>query len=177
MGLPTPAATPQEFYPEGYCKTCEGSGKVNGGEGIPDSHTLMNMRRYVTKVLDRGKANEWICSLLQWVKDEDKRAQTRALLDNLPLEIGSQDPGQTEGKPKVFRLLDRDKGFKPRIAIKFEGEEDWSHYGRGTAALPACFETELRRCDWDQPADKRWKDICLSCEGSGGRGLPLQTVE
>lgn len=42
LGLPTPAAEPHEFYPEGYCETCRGSGEVPGGEGIRTHLHRMN---------------------------------------------------------------------------------------------------------------------------------------
>lgn len=42
LGLPKPAAEAHEFYPEGYCETCKGSGGVPGGDGIRSHVHRMN---------------------------------------------------------------------------------------------------------------------------------------
>ncbi len=147
LKLDNPAAHPREFYPEGYCKPCDGSGEVPGGEGIASSVTRMNMNRYVVAVKDEERAKAWLLNI---------RAVTNAteaieLLSNLPLDI-------------------------EYIGRRVAGVDDVTVSPKKDADL-SMFEIEVRRPDWDRPLERKMKDVCRECRGTGGRGLPVPVVD
>jgi len=148
LNLPKPAAHPREFYPEGYCKTCDGEGKVPGGEGLPDRTTKMNMQRFVTAVKDEDAARKLL--LARNESDVD------GLLSNLPFNL---ERVGSRGVPSV-NAQTREQST---VTLENPPSKD---------ADLSMFEIEIRRWDWDRPSEKRWKDICADCKGDGGRGLP-----
>lgn len=155
LGLPKPAARPQEFFAPDYCKTCEGTGKVPGGDGIRDDFTRRNMRRLVTAVKDHERAVAWLLE----IHGAEGRDEAEAKLSDLPLDI--EHVGQRMGT-----VIPRE-GPSRRELVPAQTLPD---------ADLSMFEIDVRRCDWDRPPEDRWKDICPECRGTGNRGLPVAHV-
>ena len=155
--LPKPAAHPREYYPKDYCKTCDGTGKVFGGEGIADDHTRMNMRTWVIAVKDLDGGAKKLAELFRLTPDNAAQ-----VISSAPFEL-----------PKV----------------RFVGHNPWSRktyhqeYGNGPYLvildedqLSQFFELRKLRQDHRLPRERKWKDICIDCRGTGGRGLPVASL-
>lgn len=156
LGLPKPAAEPHEFYPEGYCETCKGSGEVPGGEGIRDRFTRMNMRRHVVAVKDRGRAVAWLLK----VGAAESEEEASAMLDKLPLDL------EHIGRREVDAIYP-DGTTRREIAVAPTGE---------IPDAELMFEIEERRLDADRPPERRVRDICPDCRGTGGIGREVPAV-
>ncbi len=156
LGLSKPAGRPQEFFPPDYCKRCEGMGKVPGGEGIRDEMTRRNMHRWATAVNDNERAVAWLLK----VKAVDTDEEAAEMLAGLPLDI------EYIGKRMV-------------TAIRADGSsrrELMDHAQTARDADLSMFEIEKRRPDWNWEPERKWKDICPECRGTGNRGLPVPSV-
>lgn len=152
LGLENPAAHPREFYPPDYCKHCDGTGYVPGGEGIMTNMTKMNMERWAIAVRDEEQALKWLLGrgLLAH--------EARELLSSLPTRVDVVGMRDTT-------VIEDGSRRTEKMGWHVHKDEDLSFFG-----------IEMRRPGWDHPErSKLWRDICPECRGTGGRGLPVPT--
>lgn len=146
LGLPSPAAHPRDFYPDTYCRTCDGTGRVPAGEGEMCSLARMNPDFWVVGVKDRNGALEWLAG-----RGLSKNA-AEAYLAEIPRLAG---PVGT----KTQKVIERG-------GVRTTKEFPW-HVSRDED-LPF-FETEERHPGLSNDAEL-WKDYCRECKGTGGLG-------
>lgn len=152
LGLSNPAAHPKDFYPDTYCRNCDGTGRVPAGEGEMCGHARMNMKRWVTGVHDRGAALSWLESRGLTLEEQE------AYLAAVPRALGPV--GTT-----VQKVILRD-------GTRTTKEYPW-HVGPDED-LPF-FETEKRHPGLESDAEL-WMDYCRECKGTGGLGRSPQDL-
>lgn len=103
LDLPSPAAKERDFWPDDFCKTCDGSGKVLPQTGILPQHAQLQLELCVRSVPDRERAYRFLRSL----KANYKASEARAILDRMedgipfPVEATSRQDSVVQGWTEI----------------------------------------------------------------------------
>ena len=144
LGLPNPAAVERDFWPEGYCRTCDGTGEVVAGTGEMPFREGHFLDLYLTSVPD------------------DERA-----VEILRQPVGGVGAGRPPPPTSARRIVESLKAAPFLLRRGAEVNPRFQAWTRDFKALGARFL-------WRRSVVHSMYDVCPDCEGTANRGLEKQ---
>lgn len=158
LGLPTPAAIERDYWPEDWCRHCDGSGKVPPTQGIHPYGECQEADLYLAGVRDEDEA---VRILLKTKVDPDPDEELLGPM--LREDVEAQRPTEEQARAIIRNL--------PKKPLYLEGSRIYRLREAWTKAFMKVDATfvYIRRCVWPV------FDACPECKGTANRGLPEAT--